>query len=785
MSTDTQVNTEVKDRLLKVARSIVKLKSADETEERREVVDIALSILKANPVCNKRVLTKYARGVKDPNPLCSAMYTTSLKWPITMKREWVEWFVRRWPDAELFPPNKDDAREFSRVICARRALDLWLQSDEEITEAADKAISVLYRPAIELAADFDSRPWRNLAISFGFLPRDRLRVPTRLSSLSVPSDHRASVVSEILMPGFSPYNVEVTKDYLDPIRALLGDRIVTGLDIGSQARILYDVMDDRRRTLPIPQNLDPGLYQHSIALYGNYWRGLWRQGALPPTDQPNIGLKNDLAFLVKDMIDNGYRLDHQAAYVRSMTYDKRRLIDFLGDESETFPVQYLKCLLGLPIKGEHMYAGTKFRVECKNPIVKSVTNPAGLAFRIYMGQETVYFSRGFIKGQFTRVGTTPKNIKVSRCNSSELVEVLVSCCNYTRYLWETSAQPTISRVARDIGKRIKARPYSVIGAKIDNWRDFAKDLDHSSETHGVSGVRELAGSISSICVVNEYEWPYSTLEYMRIVDGNDLLGPRTRIPYTAITCRQRHLSARWDTDTWPMVPKLHIAKAMGRTICYHMMNRNLDQYIQQNLFYMNNDHIYEQLDNITRDAFCHKAKIMLKLIAGELHKWPRVYKAFLYTCGGGRVLTTRYSNITYGKDIGVIDLRAKDGFVVWDAVSSKMLVGGKDIGARGETLNLSDVMTLQICELDGVRLAPPKKRKADMTWETFSREIKRMKEGDSRTVLKEGCLVEAVRDWGCTTKYRMTLKRQLREATALLGTSGPSSEPVEKKPRIG
>lgn len=140
-----------KTRLLNAAKRIIGLR---ETETGLK----ALNSLKTLKECDKKVVARYAKGVRGmpryakgmPEPLASTMILMARKTPFLAKRSFLGHFSQQEID-EAFN-CKDDNRVPGKVFCSKRAFDMWLAKDVPISEQTQASIDVMYKQSRDMVA---------------------------------------------------------------------------------------------------------------------------------------------------------------------------------------------------------------------------------------------------------------------------------------------------------------------------------------------------------------------------------------------------------------------------------------------------------------------------------------------------------------------------------------------------------------------------------------------------------------------------------------------------------
>lgn len=124
-------------------------------------------------------------------------------------------------------------------------------------------------------------------------------MPTRVPLVDVPPPLRQAVVAELIQPGASIYTQEVTANYMESVKAVLKDHIVTGMPFIDQARILLGLMDPHYKWVPTIQLTDDLQTVHSHAIFGYNWKVVNLKPDIPRQISHLSCLRSDTALLLR------------------------------------------------------------------------------------------------------------------------------------------------------------------------------------------------------------------------------------------------------------------------------------------------------------------------------------------------------------------------------------------------------------------------------------------------------------------------------------------------------
>lgn len=754
---ETESLKERKARLLNAAKRVLQLK---ETETGRE----ALHSLKQLKECDKKVIARYAKGVKDPEPLSSTMILMARKTPFLARRSYLKHFT---PEEirEAFD-TREDTRVEGRVYCSKRAFDMWLSKDVPISEQTRASIDVLYKQSREMVASFFSYQWENASIEVGYLPKSRKRVQTRIPLVEVPPQYRQAVVIELLAPGSNIYSEVVTENYMETLRPILKDHLITGMHFVEQARILLNLMDPRYKWVPTVNLDDAALALHSHCVFGANWKvvKLPTTKALTPSHSPN--LRGDLILILKAVKEHCTPAQARKE-LSSVTYKKEPLADFLQKQQDTPAVQYLKSLLRIECTNQFEYMG--YRLIIQNPSAESTqqVTQGGIHYKEYPGEEIIHFSNSATKGYFRHDGPHVSHILMTLTDRKTVTETIAMIGCYCKWQWKLSQKPSIMATHKECKETLLKNPELLIGATTSNWSKFMEHIQTLDLFNPLLPV-ECEGTVygGTLKIVSEAADPQPSRVLFEVSPGWTLVSrnPKAIIKWedTKLTCRTRFLSPEWDTVSIVLIPILAPSRSFPRTLIYHITRKDLYDDITKYRFQTFNEHCLQWISALERNSFSTLAKTMLREAARELHGLSNVYIAFLYMFAGTTQLTLTTVNSTIFNSQGTITLLVDRGIFRWERLEQggRWLLFDHIFTAPDNQLLVSPA-SLVLGSLEGYRFDNPKKRTAECAFGRAQEVLKRKPDLSSMTVRVSGVLLELVRDRTAQTRAGHSLKRAL------------------------
>lgn len=738
-------------------RRIINLAESDTGKE-------ALSQMKKLKECDKRVISRYAKGTKDPEPLASTMILMAKKTPFLANKSYLKHFSPQ-EISEAFDTRPDN-RVQGKVFCSKRAFDIWLSKEVEISEQTRASIDILYKQSREMVASYFNYQWDKATIEVGFLPKSRRRVPTRIPLVDVPPKYRQAVIIELIAPGNNLYSETVTENYMETLRPILKDHIITGMHFVEQARILLNLMDPRFKWVPTIPLDDQVMALHAHCVFGQNWRiaTLPSTKAISPAHTPN--LRGDLSLILKTL--NKRCAPTQAKKeLAGLTYKKEGISDFLQRQQDILPVQYLKSLLRIECTNQFDYMGMRLVVTNPSAMSELVTNSGGVKYREYPGEEVIHFSTDACKGYFIHNGPRVSQIQVTFLDRKTLTELVSTIGCYCKWGWRFSQKKTIAAVQRECRELLLKSPETLICATPANWEKFVHHLVTTDPANPVLPVRcegSVHGGMIEVVVqaadplpckvlfeINE-EWTLYSSNPKAIIRWED-----TKLPAST-----RFVSAEWDSMSTVLIPILAPVRSFPRTLDYHLKRETLYDDITKHRFQVFNDHCIGWLPRHEANAFSTLAKTMLIEASKELSTHSRVFMAFLYTFAGaiqGSFVTT---NTTIFHNTATITLLVDKGIFRWEKLEQggRWLLFDHVYNVRDNEMMVSPT-ALVIGALEGYRFGNPRKRKADCTFSNAKEELRSQPDLSSRTVKVSGTLLELIRDRTAQVRAGHSLKRAL------------------------
>ncbi|AFN73050.1 polymerase PB2 [Tyulek (Tjuloc) virus] len=746
-----------KSRLMSVVRKINSV-STDPLSDR------VFGLLRSNPVCNKRVLTKYARVVKDPDPIATTQLLMGQKYPILAKEKYLHYFTPE--ERKLNFAEGEDCRRPGWKRCTRAALNLWLNKEIETTEESKQIIKVLYENSFDLVRDYYSHNWGKAIIKYGIVPKERQVVATRKVLVEVPREYRQKAVVEIIQPGFNLNQPEV-RVYVEKILEKIGHKIVLGMSIVDQARVLLNSLDPRMRMLPVAVTLHDNLAQHSISYYGTNWMIHHLPGRLYDTPGDINDLRSSCALIMREVLK--VKPERRKDHLLHLRKGPQGLAEVLQDTKENYPVKVIKSLLGLPCSKAHDYFGTQMIIDTAVEESRLVTSGGGVVWREYMGLEKIHFRHEDVRGWYSHDGPILKEIVFSRTERKTFTKLLVNVANYIRYDWAARPAATAKEMRRLTMEEVTLSPWSFLGTTKGIWQAFWGRLESSyfPTSDEMRNYLQMGdGEIKIRCVL-ETEVPNETMVFYRVTEEGDLeeVGGKSRIPRAEMAkCKDKHLDGTWNSNDMVFIPILHPTVCLPRTIEFHMSRPNLLQDIQCFNFSNYNNHCPYLLPANERASFCNTARMMLYGASAQVKKWPRIYLAYLYCFSGfhetpsvARLHRTRF--LTYDE----IDLYAQRGVFKHNSETNTWLIFNKEwVGITDEFAFPSSLSNSALVGFRLENVQQPGKRKREeglMDLKEGMRELESKLDGSCVYVRVAQGIQLLVRDRTAGEKRRMAMKR--------------------------
>lgn len=756
---------QLKERKASLLAAVRKINAIYSTEEGKA----AVSMIRTTKECDKRVVARYARGVKDPEPLATTMLLMAKKTPFLAREDMLEAFTPE-ERRECLTGNKD-ARVRGKVYCSKRAFDIWLSKEQEIDDQTASIIALLYKQSDEMVSQFYSFNWHEAKLQVGYLPKARRMMPTRIPLVDVPPSLRQVVIAELIQPGASVYTKEVTDNYMESVKEVLKGHIVTGMPFVDQARILLSLMDPKYKWVPTIQLTDDVQTVHSHAIFGHNWKVVNLKSSTPAAPSHLSCVRPDTSLLLRAAKACGSPHDASEA-LKTVTFNQEPLDRFLERQKDTTAIQFLKALLGVPTSNQSEYMGYTIIVKnpCENTIRRS--SASGVSWNEYIGEEIVAFQREYVTGFFKHRGPIVSEITCTYVDSKDLSEVITMIGCYCKWEWHSSRKATIGAIHKECKLRLMKNPRELLRINSSNWLKFKRHLeklDLANPDLPVTSVGDQSLGGGMITIVTDTATPEPKRLTFEVTEEWELTcsHPRARISYSEVKlpCPSRFLNEAWDSDSVALIPYLHPCKSFKKTLDYHVARPDLVSDILRGRYQHMNEHVVEWLPQQHREPMSTQAKEMLGTKREVIESTPRVYLSFLYMFAGASKRSSYkiWTSVIAGQTVSLL---ANCGMFRWQPEED----GGHWLYL--DTLYLCPEdrrpmipSTLALSGLEGYRFDNPKKRKPDCALDMGIKRLAR--EGDlaSLTVRVEGDLVELIRDRTSQFRAGYSLKRALDKIT--------------------
>jgi hypothetical protein len=767
-----------KKRLLDQCKKVIALSRHGDDE----IKEMAWTSFLNTPICNTVVMRKYARGVKDPNPVAATMATMSLKYPISMKTDFLEEFTEQEREAVVLGGEnpRRDSRQYNRTLCTLRAIDIWLSKKILPTDNQMAMINVLHKQDRDAVASYYSFNWPTSVIKFGVVPKTQSVIPTKIPMLDIPPDKRKAVVAEILMRGLNPYDTEGIAQYTARLEGEIGSLIVSGLDLGSQARLLYRSMDERYRCLPIASDIPKEAYQHSPAIAGPMWKATGLKAGESRIGEDSF--KRECNLLVKKLLEGNRLLDTIRDIVAKMKYNGGPIEPLLDGIPEDYGIQYLKSLFGKAVTGRHRFEDHDICIEAGRVAPELQETPDGVKYLIYPNQERVYFETAHYKGYMDRKGKDVQRIQISQITSGDLIRLLRFIALYIRWRFNITRGSTLSQVKKNVLSRLESKPWDLLTFPSKSYQDMLKALDSPIICNRDSVTYFPRPLSTKVCVMREMASHAPVPQVLRPLPSGSMQGDGTRILAPEIITTLDTLGACWDShhpDAFSWLPPM---LGIYRLIDF-LVSQNILEWVGSGNFYKYNEGVCSLLRPIDRAAVSNTAQILLTQAQRKAGAVPKSILAFWYAFAGENVIdhSIRYT-FTYAGSY-TVDLRMKSGTIIWDTTINRLKIGDKPLIRDRQHIDQEAMDNYFFPALDGVRLRTATKRHAEMTWSEGIKRIKKEADGTAITVMKEGKLVDLVKDFSHLRNTQRTMKRQ-REYLHNRYREGTAQEAGVKKRRL-
>nr|APG77866.1 polymerase PB2 [Beihai orthomyxo-like virus 1] len=750
-----------KERIMVTVKEILKLRDMENGNE-------TIKVLQENPVCNLRMIRKYAGVEKDPDPISTVMTTISGKYPILCDAIWAQ----QQPEdkrRQLFGDLWDDSRKRGMIRCKKETVDYYIETAELPTEQQMKMINVLYKQPRRIALNYHLINWDQCRVRISDMLFDRSVINTRKPIIDIPKNQRKSVITELLMPGMQIEYNSMTKTYISELNEQLGDTIVEGMRLADQARLIYNAMDTRPKVLPLIKTMTEETYENSSAIYGQNWMlENLKMGEIDnPKDTHHLrsvcsviayifqsNPKEDRRMIAKSVTDMGTPLEN---LLRTSSF------------SDSYEMKVVKASLQIPFRTDSIMGHTRFYPESSNIRISKETNTVGVSWTKYSGIENVDFSTeklsyGSVKHNADKI----YQITTTWTDYKTLKNTIVDIANYCRVGWEITQGKTKKAIMNEITKTYKEYPWRIIWCDSTEWMKNILLLQDTSPKELYSKLPMIIkGTMGVLKIVAEFT-PTVLSEEVHVLRDDltmyvlDAQGRQSRFVHNQVIPPPEYFSLPDSVNSTNILvsPYLPKVSSLRKTIGYHMRRQDLWLDISKNNWCNFNSHISRLVPSSYRDSISQTCRRLLKTDIAQ--SYPTPYLATLYSFSGfeGHDIIIKNVFSFYIQGVGNMSLLADKGIFKYDDVSKVFTIQNEVISLKmDEPL---DFNKMSKTGLSGYKIQPTSKRSV-CTLEKGISKLENLPNGSQIPILTLNDTYMLIRDRTKDERLRQTVKRNIDE----------------------
>nr|QMP82396.1 polymerase PB2 [Coleopteran orthomyxo-related virus OKIAV158] len=442
-----------------------------------------IEILRNQPMCNIKLIERSSKNTKDPNPLMTTMSTMSQKYPISIDKTRAE--MSKIPHAFLGVKDGKyiyDSHRHNRILCKKEAIEWWIENSNLPSDKTIKVIDILFQTPRKDVEAYYNVEWKSVRI--GTVNTERKLISTRTPLIKADKPTREKAVERLFFPLTTIAYDPIPDSMMTNLKALVDDNLATNISLPSQIRIFLNLLDPKNRVLPLPSNFDERLAPMKHALMGSNFVCL--HNFKTPVGNGNQ-IERLTTITAKCMIQNirtiGGTEAHLAEAISKTTILSTSLTKILINTplKETPEIKVLKTALKLPIIMETENDGlTTSPMPTKIlPIFRQ--NLKGQYYRVYLGEEIVYFKFKDIRGQFTHNGQSITNITCNLTTTRELKQALIEIGIYCRWGFNSTKSGNYQSIKNEARKLISNSMEQFLGSDLNTFHNECRNYPNSKK----------------------------------------------------------------------------------------------------------------------------------------------------------------------------------------------------------------------------------------------------------------------------------------------------------------
>nr|APG77885.1 polymerase PB2 [Jiujie Fly Virus] len=259
-----------------------------------------------NTLTNLTMLRRYANPIKDPDPLSATMTALSYKYPLIMKREFIQSF-RDTSGLKLIDLSGDNIRTPGWLGCKKEAIEHYISTSEIPSPENIEIINDLYKTHVEKYKIYQKLNWMKGKLEPTVLNKEKTKVPTQVPLIKIRREDINPLIAKILSPN-RLVSDRVQKIYNEHA-LMLSENIPKNVAMSDQVHALRALLDEKIRYIPIIKiKYSPYLYQYTTSLFSNRWQmhidlNTLRSSGMPK-DVQTIDLRGVCNHIIKCIMDS-------------------------------------------------------------------------------------------------------------------------------------------------------------------------------------------------------------------------------------------------------------------------------------------------------------------------------------------------------------------------------------------------------------------------------------------------------------------------------------------------
>nr|QFQ60709.1 PB2 [Mason Creek virus] len=353
-----------RNKLLAIKKILLKHKEEMQIEHIR-------SYSEKHNITNITLLRRFANPVRDPDPLSSTMISMSYKYPIVMKKDWLQTFPTNWAHGEdSLIEGLAETRRPGWIGCKKELVAKYLDIAEIPTQDQVDIIDILYHNDRKKVKQYYEMDWKGSEVHLGKQIGEKVMV--KLNNPIIPNIKQSDILPllcKLLSPGIT-CNERIQRIYNENKNKLMSS-IPKHVGISEQANALRNLLDPKERMIPVlSTHFNSEFYQHTTSLFSSNWQVVVNpfsldkeEGVLPTINHYDLEALCERFLWI---LNNTYVTIPVEALLRNLNVQGTSMYELINDyQLRNTSVLYLRGILGFTFANEIFIEGRHSKIHLR------------------------------------------------------------------------------------------------------------------------------------------------------------------------------------------------------------------------------------------------------------------------------------------------------------------------------------------------------------------------------------------------------------------------------------